>query len=588
MRKGSGKRFSPAEIAAVCAAYAGGESTTTLAARYGKSDTAIRKVLTREHVPRRDASEVRRKWRPRVELFLDPGPEALYWIGVLLSDGWVIDSEGSPRVGVGMVAPHGEYLARFAEFLGSPRPPRRKRRKTGRDFISWSIRSRALAEALAPWGVVPRKSLNVAPHPTLADSPDFWRGMIDGDGYVKTGEAIPAVGITGTWATCMAFARWAHRVFPEHLATVQVCNRKSFCVSLAGEPAKAALRALYNREGPALAAKRLRALDALEKWKYKTFRVFSLGEILNGEALPLRTPTRDEADAAFTRLRSDEVDGLIEAGASSFRHYDGPLKARLRVRCIPEFNRASQFLAAPERFTCAHRKWRSAAQVWAEDKARIMDDAGGFAKVAARYLRQRAYVASTYNPGAVAALLRRFRAREVLDPCAGWGDRLVGAAAVGATYRGFDPNPRMAPVYKDLADHYQADASVITAPFESARLAGTFDCVFTCPPYWDTELYDDGPGQALHYPTYAAWRDQFYAPMIEKAWAALRPGGVFALTVANVERDGAILPLIQDAEGVFAHLGARFEEVLALSFRSRRGVRHSVVTAEPVLVYRKA
>jgi hypothetical protein len=41
-------------------------------------------------------------------------------------------------------------------------------------------------------------------------------------------------------------------------------------------------------------------------------------------------------------------------------------------------------------------------------------------------------------------IVRYFGAQRVQDPCAGWGGRLLGSIAAGATYVGCDPDPRTA------------------------------------------------------------------------------------------------------------------------------------------------
>lgn len=56
-------------------------------------------------------------------------------------------------------------------------------------------------------------------------------------------------------------------------------------------------------------------------------------------------------------------------------------------------------------------------------------------------------IATTFMPGYAKALFDHFNAKSVLDPCAGWGDRLVGAASSSTVekYVAFDPNSTLRP-----------------------------------------------------------------------------------------------------------------------------------------------
>ena len=128
----------------------------------------------------------------------------------------------------------------------------------------------------------------------------------------------------------------------------------------------------------------------------------------------------------------------------------------------------------------------------------------------------------------------------VLDPCHGWGGRLIGfmAAQIHGTYYGVDPSTRTSEGCKNLYEFLKAsgvpgNADFTTAPFEAAGPYEQFDLVFTSPPYYDTERYADEDTQAWKCPTYESFCEKFYRPMIEKSVNALKSGGVFALNIGN-------------------------------------------------------
>lgn len=117
-----------------------------------------------------------------------------------------------------------------------------------------------------------------------------------------------------------------------------------------------------------------------------------------------------------------------------------------------------------------------------------------------------------------------YRARRILDPCAGWGGRMIGAASIGAFYHGFEPSARTFDGLCRLGEFLKSfetgfEFQIEKLPFEDADLEGSrYDIAFTSPPYFDTERYSSEPTQAaIRWPTFGQFVDGFYLPMVEKA-----------------------------------------------------------------------
>jgi hypothetical protein len=87
--------------------------------------------------------------------------------------------------------------------------------------------------------------------------------------------------------------------------------------------------------------------------------------------------------------------------------------------------------------------------------------------------------------------------KSVLDPCGGWGHRLVGT--IGSTidryiYNDFDPRTYQG--CKDLAekwkDCFSCDLIFFNERAELLDVSGlAYDSIFTCPPYFNKEKYND-------------------------------------------------------------------------------------------------
>lgn len=129
---------------------------------------------------------------------------------------------------------------------------------------------------------------------------------------------------------------------------------------------------------------------------------------------------------------------------------------------------------------------------------------------------------------------------KVLNPCAGWGGRLIGLAACmfnNIEYVETDPSQKTfeglqkLKEFLRLGDNYKQ----YNLPFEDLQLEENyFDFVFTSPPYFDTERYSDEETQSYkRNSSYETWRDNFLFVMIDKIIATMKNGAVCILNVGN-------------------------------------------------------
>lgn len=158
------------------------------------------------------------------------------------------------------------------------------------------------------------------------------------------------------------------------------------------------------------------------------------------------------------------------------------------------------------------------------------------------------------------------RKPDILDPCHGWGGRLVGALLVDAnSYTGIDPSDdascgvnKIANAYKDYAP--DTNVRLIKACFEDVDLdAEAYDIALTSPPYFDVEQYNGENQSHVKFPKYDLWVNGFYRPLIEKTFNALRKGGVFILQVGSQS-----YPLRKDGEKIAKEVGFTVEDVRPL------------------------
>lgn len=155
-------------------------------------------------------------------------------------------------------------------------------------------------------------------------------------------------------------------------------------------------------------------------------------------------------------------------------------------------------------------------------------------------------LATTFMPSYSKAIYEYFGSPEiVLDPCCGWGDRLLGAEVAGVKkYIGYDPNLNLRPGYAEimsLCGHQPCELSsnyigfsntyqIHSLPFEigsSMLERNSVDFIFTSPPFFDYEIYSN-----LN-PTYTNWIKEFYKPLFKECSRIIKPNGYVCIYLSD-------------------------------------------------------
>jgi hypothetical protein len=202
--------------------------------------------------------------------------------------------------------------------------------------------------------------------------------------------------------------------------------------------------------------------------------------------------------------------------------------------------------------------------------------------------------AAQFRPGFALLMYRRFAPAggTVLDTSTGYGGRLLGfIASHCSTYIGIDPETRThAGNERMAADLCPAGKTVElhNLPAEDVSpdaVAGRCDFAFTSPPYFGKEQYSTEATQSWkRYPSGDAWRDGFLAPTLALQFAALKPGGVSAVNIADVKIGKTTYPLLDWTIEVGQAMG--FEYVTTEQFPLGRvpGQGEAAEGFEPVVI----
>jgi hypothetical protein len=172
----------------------------------------------------------------------------------------------------------------------------------------------------------------------------------------------------------------------------------------------------------------------------------------------------------------------------------------------------------------------------------------------------------------------------VLDPCAGYGGRAVGALVAGRRYVGVEPHPEAPEAFRGLLRALGGHLELHNEPFEDVGLGDLrADLVLTSPPYFCVERYADDATQSwVRYPTWEAWVEGFLRVLVNKSRAHLRPGGRFCVNTKDVRVRGRSYPIAGKLAQLAEEAGFKLEATLKLPL-GRIGKK---INSEPLFVFR--
>ena len=116
----------------------------------------------------------------------------------------------------------------------------------------------------------------------------------------------------------------------------------------------------------------------------------------------------------------------------------------------------------------------------------------------------RAYTA--FDNSLMKRFIEKYKPQSIFDPCAGWGERLLTAASYNIPYKGQDINEKLKKPYQKLIDSYNLKNQSITI-VDSSTTKNKADCLFTCPPYFDTEIYTEQGAENSNHEDFTKWWD---------------------------------------------------------------------------------
>jgi SAM-dependent methyltransferase len=204
---------------------------------------------------------------------------------------------------------------------------------------------------------------------------------------------------------------------------------------------------------------------------------------------------------------------------------------------------------------------------------------------------------SNFRPTAGRAIIHKYSppGGRVLDFSAGYGGRLLGALTLGRHYVGIDPSEAQV---RGLRAMSETCLPWLPTPVQcQIRLGcaenllpaykdGSFDLVFSSPPYFDRERYGEEAEQSfIRFPTLDLWLDGFLRVVLLESSRVLRKGGWLVLNIGRTPE--SLTSFVQECLSSVLHL----RRVLHLQLAQLPYKRESSADAfkfEPMFVFEKA
>ena len=190
------------------------------------------------------------------------------------------------------------------------------------------------------------------------------------------------------------------------------------------------------------------------------------------------------------------------------------------------------------------------------------------------YFNYKLAKSTMYRPQMAKMVVTNLGAKRVLDPCAGWGGRMLGCIASGAEYVAFEPNTETYQGLLKLIEFLGIEDKVRIIKDSALEMdkydIGEFDLILTSPPYFDLEVYSHEDTQSIKgCDTYSIWVNNFLKPLIELSTSHMKQNGWSCWNVHNVGK----MKMIEDVKNI--HSGYNTQKVYSVISSKRQSNRTS-------------
>ena len=149
----------------------------------------------------------------------------------------------------------------------------------------------------------------------------------------------------------------------------------------------------------------------------------------------------------------------------------------------------------------------------------------------------------------------KYKAKNVLNFCSGWGGTLVSACALNLnTYTGIDINTNLKIPYENMISFLKNNSNTdIKMYYEDASLFDytkiNYDFVLSSPPYYFLEKYENNNC----YSSKKEMNEKFYIPLFKNSYNNLSFGGTYVINICKEVYDNVLKPLLGNANEIIPY-----------------------------------
>lgn len=227
------KKASLEQIIEVVNRYSNGESCEKICVDTPFGKDAILKYLRdcNVHIKTRRENRFSMGFTINENAFLDTSePEAAYFLGWLITDGNIRDGNRK-QVSLEIKSGDVSILKSLRDYIGNSGKISNRTRTTINgtltEMVSYSFSYHKISERLLALGLFPRKSMKEKCPEVFLYNRDFWRGAIEGDGYLSKLDSDTKLQLCGSKTFIEQWALYCKSIVPEMNVSIYKGSNKS-------------------------------------------------------------------------------------------------------------------------------------------------------------------------------------------------------------------------------------------------------------------------------------------------------------------------------------------------------------------------
>jgi hypothetical protein len=191
---------------------------------------------------------------------------------------------------------------------------------------------------------------------------------------------------------------------------------------------------------------------------------------------------------------------------------------------------------------------------------------------------------SFFKPMIAKYIYAKYGVKKVIDYSCGWGARCIAALSLGVEYYGIDPltSDRI----NDMIKYFGGTGFSVLgcSEQEDYSVFPDVDMCFSCPPYFNLEIYSTDETQSSHYDEYSIWLENYWRPTVKKCYPKCQKFSLVA-----VEKVGKN-DLLQDMMKICEEEGGKLLESIPIKtsaghLSNKATTKKTTKKTESVVVY---